>query len=154
MAAVQSTTQRLWNRLALLLVLIVLVITMIPLYWIGSTAFKLRVDATTVPPTVIFKPQIVSFIKLFTTRVQLHRAVDQKAYADAPWWEKLVMDGGERFIKDDKGSIESSGYTSRFLNSSSVVAVRAQPAVAMGTITAMAFLVQDARGGSVLYSLH
>ena len=28
-----------------------LVIMMIPLYWIGSTAFKDRADATTVPPT-------------------------------------------------------------------------------------------------------
>jgi multiple sugar transport system permease protein len=139
MAAVQSATQRLWNRAAMLLVLIVLVITMIPLYWIGSTAFKLRVDATTVPPTVIFKPQIVSFIKLFTTRVQLHGAVDQKAYAAAPWWEKLVMDEGERFIKDDKGRIESSGYTSRFLNSIIIAVTSTFLAVAMGTITAYGF---------------
>jgi hypothetical protein len=32
-------------------------------------------------------------------------------------WEKLVMDGGERFIRDDKGNIASSGYVGRFANS-------------------------------------
>ena len=39
MPAVQSKMQRLWNRIAVILVLAVLVIMMIPLYWIASTAF-------------------------------------------------------------------------------------------------------------------
>jgi len=66
MAAVQSKIQRLWNRVAVALVLVALVIMMIPLYWIGSTAFKDRADSTTVPPTVFFKPELTAFIKLFT----------------------------------------------------------------------------------------
>src|SRR5437868_2581490 len=68
MPAVQSKVQRLWNRVAVVLALAVLVIMMIPLYWIGSTAFKALADATTVPPTVFFKPQITAFVKLFTSR--------------------------------------------------------------------------------------
>ena len=47
-----------------------------PLYWIGSTAFKPRSLATTVPPTVFFQPEITPFIKLFTKRVQLTKPVD------------------------------------------------------------------------------
>jgi multiple sugar transport system permease protein len=50
------------------------VITLIflsPIYWITSTAFKPRNLATTVPPTVVFQPEVTPFVKLFTKRVQL-----------------------------------------------------------------------------------
>ncbi len=139
MPAVQSKVQRLWNRIAVVLVLAVLVIMMIPLYWIGSTAFKDRADATTVPPTVFFKPEITAFIKLFTSRVERRGAPDKEMYAKAPWWEKQVMDGGERFIRDDKGNIVSSGYVGRFLNSIIIAVTSTFLAVAMGTLTAYGF---------------
>jgi multiple sugar transport system permease protein len=139
MAVVQSSVSRWWNRTAVALVLLLLVVMMIPLYWIGSTAFKARSDATTVPPTVFFTPEITPFIKLFTARVQKRGAIDKADYANAPWWEKLVMDGGDRFIRDDKGNIESSGYVSRFANSIIVAAVSTFLAVALGTITAYGF---------------
>jgi multiple sugar transport system permease protein len=138
-AVVQSRASRWWNRAAIALALLMLVISMIPLYWIGSTAFKARSDATTVPPTVFFSPEITPFIKLCTSRVQERGAIDADDYAKAPWWEKLVMDGGDRFIKDDKGNIESSGYVSRFLNSIIIAVTSTFLAVAMGTISAYGF---------------
>src|SRR5258708_13388551 len=109
MAAVQSKMQRLWDRIAVVLVLAALVITMIPLYWIGSTAFKALADATTVPPTVFFKPEVTAFIKLFTARVERRGSPTKEEYAKPPWWEKLVMAGGERFIRAHN-SILSSGH--------------------------------------------
>jgi multiple sugar transport system permease protein len=139
MPAVQSKVHRLWNRVAVTLMLAVLVIMMIPLYWIGSTAFKARADATTVPPTVFFKPEITPFIKLFTYRVDTRGETDKEAYNKAPWWEKLVLDGGERFIKDDKGNIESSGFVGRFMNSIIIAITSTILAVAMGTVTAYGF---------------
>jgi multiple sugar transport system permease protein len=139
MAIVQSRLSRWWNRGAIALVLVLLVIMMIPLYWIGSTAFKARAESTTVPPTVFFKPEITPFIKLFTARVQQRGEPDPEAYAKAPWWERQVMDGGDRFIKDDKGNIESSGYVSRFINSIVIAVTSTFLAVAMGTITAYGF---------------
>ena len=139
MAAVLSPASRTWNRVAIVLVLFCLVVSMIPLYWIGSTAFKARSDATTVPPTVFFKPQIAPFIKLFTSRVQLRGAPDAADYAKAPWWERLVLDNGERFIKDDQGRVEPSGYGSRFLNSIIIAVTSTFLAVAMGTLTAYGF---------------
>src|SRR5262249_42955395 len=60
-------------------------------------------------------------------------------YARAPWWEKLVMDGGERFIRDDKGHIEGSGYVGRFINSLIIAISSTFLAVAMGTVTAYGF---------------
>jgi multiple sugar transport system permease protein len=138
-AQVQSRASRWWNRAAVALALLLLLVMMIPLYWIGSTAFKARSDATTVPPTVFFKPEITPFIKLFTSRVQQRGDRDNEAYANAPWWEKQVMDGGDRFIKDEKGNIESSGYVSRFVNSIVIAVTSTFLAVALGTVTAYGF---------------
>lgn len=139
MAVVQSSGARWWDRTATALVLVLLVVMMIPLYWIASTAFKARSDATTVPPTVFFTPEITPFIKLFTARVQERGAMDKAEYARAPWWEKLVMDGGDRFIRDEKGNIQSSGYVSRFANSVIVAVISTFLAVALGTFTAYGF---------------
>src|SRR6266481_2600307 len=96
MAAVQSKIQRLWDGIAVALVLVLLVIMMIPLYWICSTASKPRADATTVPPTVFFKPEITALIKLLTPWVERRGEPNKEEYAKGAWWEKLVMDGGER----------------------------------------------------------
>ena len=65
--------------------------------------------------------------------------MDKAEYAKAPWWEKLVMDGGDRFIRDEKGNIQSSGYVSRFTNSVIVAVVSTFLAVALGTFTAYGF---------------
>ena len=139
MAIVQSRASRWWNRAAIAAALGVLVISMIPLYWIGSTAFKPRAAAATVPPTVFFTPEITPFIKLFTSRVQQRGERDEAAYALAPWWEKLVMDSGDRFIKDGKGHLEASGYVARFVNSIVIAVSSTFFAVALGTMTAYGF---------------
>jgi multiple sugar transport system permease protein len=90
MAAVESTPSRILNKVAIFIVLILTVIYLIPLYWIGSTAFKPRAAATTVPPTVFYKPEVTSFVKLLTKRVQLRKAVSEEKYEQAKWYEKLV----------------------------------------------------------------
>jgi len=139
MAVVLSRASRWWNRAAIVAALALLVISMIPLYWIGSTAFKPRAAAATVPPTVFFTPEITPFIKLFTSRVQQRGERDEAVYAKAPWWEKLVIDAGDRFIKDDKGNIETSGYVARFVNSIVIAVSSTFFAVALGTMTAYGF---------------
>src|SRR5260221_14694012 len=117
MASVTSKGHRIWNRVLIALVFLLVVIYLLPLYWISSTAFKPRSLATTVPPTVFFRPEITPFVKLFTSRVQMRGEIEPEVYAKAPWYEKRVYDGGERIIKDADGNFESSGYLSRFLNS-------------------------------------
>ena len=139
MAAVQSSTQRTINRAAVGLVVLVTLIYLVPIYWITTTAFKPRGLATTVPPTVLFTPEVTAFIKLFTKRVQMISKVDPDVYAKAPWWEQRIYDLGERFIKDSDGHIELSAYPSRFLNSMIVAVVSTFLAVAMGTLTAYGF---------------
>ena len=58
MAAVKSPRQAILNRVGDRAVLVITIIFLAPIYWIGSTAFKPRSLATTVPPTVFFQPEI------------------------------------------------------------------------------------------------
>jgi multiple sugar transport system permease protein len=139
MAAVQSNRQKAMNRAAVAVVLLVTLVYLVPIYWITSTAFKPRSLATTVPPTVLFQPEVTAFVKLFTKRVQMIGEVDPEVYQNAPRWEKRIYDLGERFIKDADGHIELSAYPSRFLNSLIIAVVSTFLAVAMGTLTAYGF---------------
>ena len=138
MAAVASPAQRVGNRLAIVAVLIVTAIFLAPIYWIGSTAFKPRNLATSVPPTVFFEPQITSFVKLFTRRVQLRGPVEEEVYKAAPWWEQQIYDGGERVLRAGD-SVQLSAYPSRFLNSLIIAVTSTILAVGMGTLTAYGF---------------
>src|SRR5918999_558080 len=96
MATVTSSAERVGNKVAVVAVILVTVIFLAPIYWIASTAFKPRALATTVPPTVFFEPEVTPFVKLFTKRAQLTRPVDAETYEAAPWWEQLILDGGEQ----------------------------------------------------------
>jgi multiple sugar transport system permease protein len=138
MAAVRSPAARTLDRIAVVAVVLITLIFLAPIYWIASTAFKPRALATTVPPTVIFQPEVTPFIKLFTKRVQLTRPYDQEAYDGAPWWEKRIYDGGERILKvGDR--VQLSAYPNRFLNSLIIAVSSTILAVGMGTLTAYGF---------------
>ena len=139
MAAVTTSTERSLNKLAIVGVLIVTIIFLAPIYWIASTAFKPRNLATTIPPTVVFQPEISPFVKLFTKRSQLRTAPTPEQYAAAPWWERLVFDGGEKVVRSGRGDVQWSGYPNRFMNSLIVAITSTILAVGMGTFTAYGF---------------
>jgi multiple sugar transport system permease protein len=152
MAAVTTSTERNLNRLAVAGVLIVTMIFLAPIYWIASTAFKPRNLATTIPPTVMFEPEISPFVKLFTKRSQLRAAPTPEEYEAAPWWERLVFDGGEKVVRDGKGEVQWSGYPNRFMNSLIVAIVSTVLAVGMGTFTAYGFSRFKVKGeGDLLF---
>lgn len=135
----QSTGSRFFGKTAVFAVIVVIIIYLIPLYWIGSTAIKPRASATTIPPTVFFKPEITPFVKLFTKRVQLRKAVPREEYEKSPWYERLVYDAGERIIT-------GSPYLNRFWNSILIAGISTFLAVAMGTLTAYGFSRFKVRG--------
>jgi multiple sugar transport system permease protein len=138
MAVVSSSGQRLGNRVAIAAVVVITIIFLLPIYWIGSTAFKPRNLATTAPPTIVFQPEISPFVKLFTKRVQL-KPNEKFDVANAPWWEQMIFAGGERISRTGKGEIQLSGYPDRFINSLIVAITSTVLAVGMGTITAYGF---------------
>ena len=139
MAAVQTRSGRALNRVAIVAVLVITLIFLAPIYWITSTAFKPRNLATTIPPTVLFEPEISPFVKLFTKRSQLREAPSPEEYAAAPWWERMVFDGGEKIVRSGRGEIQPSGYPNRFMNSLIVAITSTVLAVGMGTFTAYGF---------------
>jgi len=139
MAAVRTAGEVIRHRLSIVAVLGILVIMLAPIFWITATAFKPRNLATTVPPTVLFEPEISPFVKLFTKRSQLRAPPSEEVYNAALWWEQTVFDGGEKVVRSGKGVVQPSGYPSRFLNSLIVVVTSTVLAVSMGTITAYGF---------------
>lgn len=138
MAAVTSSAQRISRPVAIIAIIAVTLLFLSPIYWIASTAFKPRSLATSVPPTVVFQPEVTPFIKLFTKRVQLREPPAPEAYEAAPWWEKAVYDGGERVLRVGE-DVQLSQYPNRFLNSLIVSVISTVVAVSMGTITAYGF---------------
>jgi multiple sugar transport system permease protein len=139
MSAVRTSGEVALNRLAIVGVLIVTLIFLAPIYWIASTAFKPRNLATTIPPTVVFEPEISPFVKLFTKRSQLRNAPSPEEYEAAPWWERMIFDGGEKVVRSGRGEVQLSGYPSRFVNSLIVAITSTILAVSMGTLTAYGF---------------
>ena len=139
MAAVRTSGEIALNRIAIVGVLLVTIIFLAPIYWIASTAFKPRNLATTIPPTVLFEPEISPFVKLFTKRSQLRDPVEQEVYDAAPWWEQTIYDGGEKIVRSGRGEIQLSGYPDRFMNSLIVAITSTVLAVGMGTFTAYGF---------------
>ena len=138
MAAVISRGQRFGRPIALIAIVAVLLVSLAPIYWIGSTAFKPRDVATSVPPTVFFTPVVTPFVKLFTKRVQLKDQPTPEEYAAAPWWEQAINDGGERVLKVGDAP-QLSQYPNRFFNSLFIAITSTVLAVGMGTFTAYGF---------------
>jgi multiple sugar transport system permease protein len=139
MAAVRTTGEVVRHRLSIAALLVILVIFLAPIYWITSTAFKPRNLATTVPPTVLFEPEVTPFVKLMVKRSQLRNPPTEEELAAAPWWERRILEGGEKVVRSGKGEVQLSGYPSRFLNSLIVATISTLLAVSMGTITAYGF---------------
>ncbi|RWA67953.1 carbohydrate ABC transporter permease [Mesorhizobium sp.] len=138
MAAVRTSSEIALNRIAIAAVLIATLVFLAPIYWIASTAFKPKELAVSVPPTVLFQPEVTPFVRLFTKRVQMQKTVDPQAYEAAPWWEKRIYDGGERVLKVGK-DVQLSQYPDRFMNSLIVAVISTVLAVGMGTFTAYGF---------------
>ena len=140
MAGVRTPREVFTNRLAIVAVFVALAIMLTPIYWIAATSFKPRNLATTIPPTVIFEPTVAPFAKLFTKRSQLRDQPSAEEYEAAPWWERMIFDGGEKVVRNAKtGEVKTSGYGDRFTNSLIVSIVSTILAVSMGTLTAYGF---------------
>ncbi len=152
MAAVQTTGERALNRVAIAAVIVITLIFLAPIYWIVSTSVKARNLSTTVPPTVLFEPEISPYVKLFTKRSQLRQQPTPEEYAAAPWWERIVFDGGEKVVRDGKGQVQFSAYPDRFMNSLIIAITSTVLAVGMGTATAYGFSRFKVKGeGDLLF---
>jgi multiple sugar transport system permease protein len=118
--------------LAGLIVVVYATIAILPLAWIGMTAFKSQSDAIAYPPKVLFTPTLGGFVDLFT--VQTHQPHDFIAKLPPPtsWYEKLVR---ER----DMVIAGPSRVVERFLNSLIIGFGSTILATFLGTLAAYGF---------------
>ncbi|MBL8154454.1 MAG: carbohydrate ABC transporter permease [Anaerolineae bacterium] len=72
---------------------IIALITLIPVVWMGMTAFKSLPDAVSVPPIVFFTPTLEGFVSLFTESRQLSSG-EWDAYqqrTDLSWGDQVLL---------------------------------------------------------------
>jgi multiple sugar transport system permease protein len=82
--------------IAILLTLIIL----IPVFWMGMTAFKPLPDAVSVPPKVFFSPTLEGFVNLFTQRRQLTQSEFEqyRERDDLSWADEIVLQRQQTII--------------------------------------------------------
>jgi len=113
-------------------VILYAVISILPLLWIGATAFKSPSDSIAYPPKVLFEPSLEGYVNLFTTRTR--QTPDFIAHLPPPstWYDKLVRSQNMVIAGPSK-------VVPRFVNSLIVGFGSTFLAVLLGTLTAYAF---------------
>jgi multiple sugar transport system permease protein len=113
---------------------IIAVIMLIPVIWMGMTAFKPLPDAVSVPPKVFFAPTLEGFVNLFTQRRQLSEA-EAKAMAESPdlsWADRIVLERQQVIIGQ-------SLFPSQLINSLIIAGTSTILSVSFGVLAAYAF---------------
>jgi multiple sugar transport system permease protein len=114
------------------LVILYAVITVVPLLWIGATAFKSPSDSISYPPKVFFTPSLEGYVNLFTQRSR--QTPDFIASLPPPehWWERLVR-------SHDMIIVGPSKVVPRFINSLIIGFGSTFLAVLLGVLAAYGF---------------
>lgn len=133
MPAVKSKRIKTVHWIVISIVLIITIVYLIPIYWVISTSFKPFKSVTAIPPKVFFKPEITSYVKLFTKR-SLVRSKDelQERREKAKWYEKKVLGLGQTVTG-------VSPFPARLFNSFFIAILSTIAAVSLGTLTAYGF---------------
>ncbi len=133
MSAVTSKKIKTVHWIVISIVLIITTVYLIPIYWVITTSFKPFKSVTAIPPKVLFKPEITSYVKLFTKR-SLVRSKDEllERREKAKWHERKVLDLGQTIIG-------ISPFPARLFNSFFIAILSTIAAVSLGTLTAYGF---------------
>jgi multiple sugar transport system permease protein len=107
-------------------------VTIVPLLWIGATAFKSPSDSIAYPPKVLFEPSLEGYVNLFTVRSrQTPDFIASLPPADS-WYERLVRSHNMVIAGPSK-------VVPRFVNSLVIGFGSTFLAVFLGTLAAYAF---------------
>lgn len=117
------------------LAVLVSLIMLIPVYWMATTAFKVRADAISAPPKVFFTPTLEGFVYLFTDRSVLNRLRIrrmQERIDELNWYERIALAGGQQITGP-------SQYVNRLRNSMIIAGASTILAVVLGLLAAYSF---------------
>jgi multiple sugar transport system permease protein len=117
-----------------IIALIVTCIMLIPVIWMGMTAFKSLPDAVSVPPKVFFTPTLEGFVNLFTQRRQLNETevVAYRERTDLNWADQIVL-------VRQQAIIGQSQFAEQLTNSLIIAGVSTFFSVVFGVLAAYAF---------------
>ncbi|MDP9043344.1 MAG: carbohydrate ABC transporter permease, partial [Pseudomonadota bacterium] len=120
------------KRVAGLVVILYAVVTMVPLLWIGLTAFKSPSDAISYPPKFLFQPSLEGYCNLFTTRSRQTRDYLNSLPAPEGTCETIAREHGMVVVSASK-------FSPRFVNSIIIAVCSTVLAVGLGTLSAYGF---------------
>jgi len=129
-----GTRYQITRSLRIAVILFYAVVSLIPVFWMVTAAFKSRPDVVAIPPKVIFEPTIEGFISLLTKRVLLPPGMveEYKQRADLSFAERVMAERGQRITGP-------SQYGQRLLNSVIVASASTVLSVLLGVLAAYAF---------------
>jgi multiple sugar transport system permease protein len=107
-------------------------VTVVPLLWIGATAFKSPPDSIAYPPKVLFEPSLEGYVNLFTVRSRQTPDFIAGLPPAESWYERLVRSHNMVIAGPSK-------VVPRFLNSLIIGFGSTFLAVFLGTLAAYAF---------------
>jgi multiple sugar transport system permease protein len=114
------------------LVILYAVLTMVPLVWIGLTAFKTPPDSISYPPKILFEPSLEGFCNLFTTRSRQTQEYLHSLPPPQGRCEALARDRSMVVVSESK-------FVPRFWNSIVIAFGSTALAVGLGTLAAYGF---------------
>lgn len=120
--------------LRVIAVMIIAIIMLIPVVWMGMTAFKSLPDAVSVPPVVFFTPTLEGFVNLFTQRRQLSASEWEamKQRTDLNWAEQIVLQRQQTIIGQ-------SQFGRQLINSIVIAGVSTALSILFAVLSAYAF---------------
>ena len=120
------------KRIAGGLVILYAVLTMVPLVWIGLTAFKTPPDSISYPPKILFEPSLEGLCNLFTTRSRQTQEYLHSLPPPQGRCEALARDRSMVVVSESK-------FVPRFWNSIVIAFGSTALAVGLGTLAAYGF---------------
>jgi multiple sugar transport system permease protein len=109
-------------------------LTLIPVIWMGMTAFKSYPDAVASPPKVTFEPTMEGIITLLTRRRQMTEAqkAEYELRDDLNWADRVMLKTGQAILGP-------SDYVKRLRNSLIIASASTVLSVTLGLLSAYAF---------------
>ena len=116
------------------IIIIIAFFMLIPVVWMGMTAFKSRADAVASPPRVAFEPTLEGFVSLLTKRRQLtaEQLLEYEQRDDLNWADNIALERGQAIIGQ-------SEYVTRLRNSIIIASTSTVFSVVLGLLSAYAF---------------
>jgi multiple sugar transport system permease protein len=133
---------RLLHNVRAVVVLALAVVGLIPIFVMGITAFKSRVDIVAVPPRVVFDPTLLGFVHLLTERAVLTQVLQKEREAQIDqlsWMERLALGDGQTITGP-------SDYVFRLRNSLIIAGLSTIASVGLGLFAGYAFSRFDVPG--------